>query len=274
MTQPLRIVTYNIAHGRGLAPIQGLASRRQVRRNLLKISCLLANLKPDIVALQEIDENSRWAGNFDHLELLRRAGRFKYAAFGVHNRRGGVFNLNYGNAILSRYPILDSETMPFGSSKVGEKGFLFVEIDVAGQRVPLVNLHLHYRSRRHRLDQVDKVFDYLENRQQTSGRNWVMPPVVCGDFNAADSPEDATASLLSQLNYFGGYALHPLGGKRTFPSPLPSRALDFVLVPQRQQVTKSEVVRSFLSDHRPVMVEMDVAISSIQARSAAMQVAA
>ncbi|RRJ95851.1 endonuclease [Opitutaceae bacterium TAV4] len=258
MSQPLRIVTYNIAHGRGLAPIQGFSSKRQVRRNLLKISCLLANLKPDIVALQEIDENSRWAGNFDHLELLRRAGRFKYAVFGVHNRREGLFNLNYGNAILSRHPILEWETTAFGSSKVGEKGFLFVEIDIGGRRVPVVNLHLHYRSRRHRLDQVDKVFDYLEARQKTTGPGWAMPPVVCGDFNAADSPQDATASLLSQLNHFGGYALHPLDGKRTFPSPLPSRSLDFVLVPEKQQVTKSEVVRSYLSDHRPVMVEMAV----------------
>ncbi|MDR1281943.1 MAG: endonuclease/exonuclease/phosphatase family protein [Opitutaceae bacterium] len=257
--QPLRIVTYNIAHGRGLVPIQGLASRRQVRRNLLKISCLLATLKPDIVALQEIDENSRWAGNFDHLELLRRAGRFPHAVFGVHNRREGLFNLNYGNAILSRHPIVEWETMPFGQRKVGEKGFLFAEVDVGGQRVPVVNLHLHYRSRRHRLDQVDKVFDYLEAREQTTGPGWAMPPVVCGDFNAADSPQDATSSLLSQMDHFGGYALHPADGKRTFPSPLPSRLLDFVLVPEQQRVTRSEVVRSFLSDHRPVLVEMEIA---------------
>jgi len=51
-----RIVTFNIAHGRGLSPFQGLHGRRRFQRNLQKISKLLDELKPDIVALQEIDE--------------------------------------------------------------------------------------------------------------------------------------------------------------------------------------------------------------------------
>ena len=49
-------------------------------------------------------------------------------------------------------------------------------------------------------------------------------------------------------------ALLPVEG-HTFPSPLPSRALDFVFVPQGCRVTHSSVVRSFLSDHRPVVVD-------------------
>jgi endonuclease/exonuclease/phosphatase family metal-dependent hydrolase len=63
--QRLRIVTYNIAHGRGLQPIQGLTTRRKIRSNLLRIAKLLNELKPDVVALQEIDEDSSWAGSFD-----------------------------------------------------------------------------------------------------------------------------------------------------------------------------------------------------------------
>ena len=75
---------------------------------------------------------------------------------------------------------------------------------------------------------------------------------------AALGCNDATAALLSHLHDYGDYALHPVMG-RTFPSPLPRRALDFVFVPPGCRLVHSEVVRLFLSDHRPVMVEFSVA---------------
>ena len=62
----LRIITLNIAHGRGITPIQGITSSRKIRVNLRKIASLLTTVDPDIVAFQEIDEKARWSGNFDH----------------------------------------------------------------------------------------------------------------------------------------------------------------------------------------------------------------
>ena len=53
--QRYRIVTFNIAHARGLSLFQGLHGRRRFQRNLRKIAHLFDELKPDIVALQEID---------------------------------------------------------------------------------------------------------------------------------------------------------------------------------------------------------------------------
>jgi endonuclease/exonuclease/phosphatase family metal-dependent hydrolase len=150
-SQRLRLVTFNIAHGRGLTPIQGLTSSRKLRLNLRRISDLLGKLGADLVALQEIDECSIWAGSFDHLDYLRAHAGFPHAAFGINNRRVGLMNLCYGNAILSRYPIEETETIVFGKSKVGEKGFLFTEINVGGRVVPVVNLHLHFSSRKKRM---------------------------------------------------------------------------------------------------------------------------
>ncbi|HUJ42846.1 MAG TPA: endonuclease/exonuclease/phosphatase family protein, partial [Opitutaceae bacterium] len=69
--QRFRIVTFNIAHARGLSPFPGLNGRRRFERNLRKIARLFDELRPDVVALQEIDQNSRWSGSFDHLDYLR-----------------------------------------------------------------------------------------------------------------------------------------------------------------------------------------------------------
>jgi endonuclease/exonuclease/phosphatase family metal-dependent hydrolase len=121
--QRLRILTFNIAHGRGLTPIQGFTLPRKLRANLRKIARLIERIAPDIVALQEIDEHSRWAGNFDQLEYLRLHTGYRYSVYGINNRREGLLNLCYGNAILSRHPIIESENIVFGEGRLGEKRF-------------------------------------------------------------------------------------------------------------------------------------------------------
>lgn len=250
----LRILTFNIAHGRGLNPIQGFTLARKLRANLRKIARLIERLAPDVVALQEIDEKSRWAGNFDHLDYLRAYTGYRYAVFGINNRREGLLNLSYGNAILSRHPILESENILFGESRVGEKGFLYAELDVGGRRLPVMNLHLHYRSRQHRFRQVERIMDYVTHKQHHRRDTWHMPPIVCGDLNNSLSSPDATAELLRYFSLHGHYTLHPQTGN-TFPSPMPSRALDFVFLPPACSDVRCIVVRSFLSDHRPVLVD-------------------
>jgi endonuclease/exonuclease/phosphatase family metal-dependent hydrolase len=250
-----RIVTFNIAHGRGLSPFQGLHGRRRFQRNLQKIAKLLDELKPDIVALQEIDENSRWSGSFDHLNYLNALADFPYAVFGVNNRRTGGYHLNYGNAILSRHPIVTSENITFGNHKVGEKGFLFSEIEVRGHLLPIVNLHLHYGSRTHRFRQIDQLMEYLNLKRERRRSQWATEPILCGDLNNPSHRLDATASLFQYFSLQGHYTLHPPKGVRTYPAPWPRRALDFIFLPPSCRVLHCHVVRCNLSDHRPVMVE-------------------
>lgn len=226
-----------------------------MQAHLRRIAALLIKLDTDVVALQEIDRDSSWAGNFDHLEYLREHAGYPFSLHGITTRRKGLFKLSYGNAFLSRYALEEGEAVAFGQRTVGEKGFLFAEVTVGGCRVPLINLHLHYRSRKARLEQVGQVFRYLAQRHNARSPYWNVPPVVCGDFNTSGKASDATAGLLGELGYFGDYSAHPVSG-RTFPSPLPTRLLDYVLVPTELRVTRCEVVRSWLSDHRPVLAEI------------------
>ncbi len=98
----VKLVTFNIAHARGLSPLQGISTSRKAKANLLKIARLLNELNPDIVALQEVDENSRWNGSFNHLEYLREHTGYPYAVLGVTSQRTGRFQLSYGNVPFAR----------------------------------------------------------------------------------------------------------------------------------------------------------------------------
>lgn len=251
----LRLLTFNIAHARGLSLHQGLRTATQLRANLVKIAKLIQRLNADVVALQEIDQNSRWSGSFDHLAFLSEHTGLTHTAFGINNRRIGRYQLNYGNAILSRFPIAHTETVPFGPGKIGEKGFVFAEIDLGKRkRLPIFNVHMHHNSRPQRLRQVIRLMHYLDEQGLERAAHWSVSPIICGDFNNPSHWPDATSTLLGYFEQTNNYTLLPKTG-RTFPSPFPARALDYFFLPQECQHPQVEIVRSMLSDHRPVLVE-------------------
>lgn len=253
-----RLLTFNVAHGRGPLPVhQGLRSVVRIRRNLLRIAALIKRLKADLVAVQEIDEHSRWNGSYNHLAFLSEHCGLPFTAIGLTNERAGRFPLNYGNGVLSRWPIMHAESLTFGRSRLGGKGFLFVEMEVAaGRRLPLVNLHLHHASRRQRLKQAGILMQFMAERRVRRA-HWVASPVLCGDFNNPAHTPDATAMLLGFCEETNNYTLLPKTG-RTFPAALPARTLDFILLPEECRPVHAEVVRSYLSDHRPVLVEFEL----------------
>jgi endonuclease/exonuclease/phosphatase family metal-dependent hydrolase len=254
-----RLLTFNVAHARGVLPVhQGLRSVDRICKTLQKIAALVRKLEVDLVAVQEIDENSRWNGGFNHLAYLSEHCGLPHFAIGLTNQRNGRYPLNYGNAVLSRWPIVHAEAVTFGKRAMGEKGFLFIETEIApGQRLPLVNLHLHHSSRKQRLLQAEHLMQQVSQWRAHRAGPWVMPPIFCGDFNNPAHNPDATAMLLGYCEESNNYTLLPKTG-RTFPSALPARALDYALMPQECKITHCEIVRAYLSDHRPVLVEFSL----------------
>lgn len=259
----LRLLTYNIAHARGLGLHQSLRSRTKIRSQLRRIAQLIQRLGADIVALQEIDENSRWAGSFDHLAYLRDHTGLPHAVHGVNNRRNhALFHFNYGNAILSRFPISHHENIPFGRSIIGEKGALFAEVDTPAGRLPVVNIHMHHGSRASRLKQAVRLMEFIGQQRRHRGTDWQASPIVCGDLNNPAHAPDATAMLLGYFEQFENYQLLPKAApgaaQHTYPSLWPRRALDYIYLPGRCTHVDVTVVRSYLSDHRPVLVDFQL----------------
>src|SRR5215472_10327543 len=89
----LRIVTYNIHKCRGM----------DARVRPERVAAVLAELDPDIVALQEVVRGKR---DDDQLVLIAKALGAKHFRFGAtRNYRGA----DSGNAVVSRLPIISHE---------------------------------------------------------------------------------------------------------------------------------------------------------------------
>ena len=66
----IRVVTLNIAHGRKDGRNQMLLREQTIRDNLVEVAGLMDRSEADVIALQEVDAESRWSGKFNHLDLL------------------------------------------------------------------------------------------------------------------------------------------------------------------------------------------------------------
>src|SRR5579883_3350635 len=100
---PLRVMTYNIQHGAGLDGVL----------NVDRTAAAIAAVHPDVVGLEEVDDHwSSRSADLDETSLL--ADKLHMCAFfaqiyDLPPQTTGAPDREYGLAILSRYPILDSQ---------------------------------------------------------------------------------------------------------------------------------------------------------------------
>lgn len=244
-------MTFNIAHGRGLSLYQGFSGPKRIFKNLDRIAHIIKEHQPDIVALQEIDASSHWNRHINLLDYLQSATDYPVSIHGIHNRRHGRKPLAYGNAFLSKFPVKDWKVVSFGNKKLGEKGFLEACFDVNGTQIDVINLHLDFRSRMTRLRQVDQLIASIHQRSLADPYH--LPPIICGDFNTSSrSQRDALHQLIDRHVGDEDYEYVPRA-ERTFPAHFPSRGLDFILLAQPYAALRTEVIKSFASDHLPVI---------------------
>ena len=242
----LRVMTLNVAHGRGEAFHQLLQNTDTTIQNLNEISAMLKRERPDVVALQEADGPSYWSGNFHHVDYLARQGAFSNAVNGSYVQGLG---LEYGTALLSNVGLHSAEAITFNPDlALTPKGFVVSTIDWPGQphvQVDVVSLHLDFSSEETRRQQALELIELMRERNR--------PMIVMGDFNADWNGRDMTVRLIASelaLNAF-----NPTGkGQNTFPYS--DKRLDWILVSNGLEFRDYQVVSDAVSDHRGVIAEL------------------
>lgn len=243
--QTLRILTYNVH--------RWLGTDRQISPN--RVTDVIASCNPDIVALQEVRVGRVRPGEID-----QAAGVATALGMDLHFQPTiRILGEQYGIAVLARHSsrIVRAERLPTQSTRPSfeKRSALWVEVDVDGEKIQVINAHLSLRSGERRTQAAALV-----------GPEWIghpdcsEPAVLLGDFNAppysrsyrmiANRMQDAQLS-----NSFG----EP---QPTFHTRAPVLRLDHVFVTKSLEVVDAGPVRNPLtriaSDHFPLLAELRV----------------
>jgi endonuclease/exonuclease/phosphatase family metal-dependent hydrolase len=245
----LRLLTWNVAHGRAEAFHQALLSRDAVEQNLAQIAEVVRHERPDLVALQEADGPSAWSGNFNHVSTLAQESGLAFSYRGDHNPFGlPDYDLSSGTALVSRLPLEQPLSTAFAVNWRDTKGFVVATVEVpgTGREVDVVSVHLDFLSPAERNQQILELAAALQGRSR--------PLVVLGDMNCEAEGAAETFSLFRE--HLGVHPYRPELEEPTFPSGSPARRLDWILISNQLEFTGYHTLQARLSDHLGVVAEV------------------
>ena len=240
-----RIVTYNVHRCVG----------NDRRLDVGRVAEVLAALRPDIVALQELDVGRARTGNVDQAHEI--AGRLDMACH--FHAALKVEEELYGDAILTAFPerLVQVGPLPgYGRMRGLEpRGALWVEVEIAGRAVQVINTHLGLVPREQQIQAA-----WLAGPAWLEHPYCTGPRILLGDFNATGASV-VYRTLTAELE-----AARNLSRTRTptatFPSPLPVLRIDHLFVSPEIEVI--EVFAPFdplarvASDHLPLVMDFEL----------------
>ncbi len=274
----LRVVSYNIHKGR---------SAMGTRETLTALRLGLYNLHPDLVFLQEVQGRNERHFNLDGQHESLAAVLEMQAAYGCNAVRPRT---DHGNALLSRFPILQFENQDISDHRLEQRGLLHAVVDIKGTPVHCLVVHLGLfggsRSR-----QVAALVERIKRLVPQD-----EPILIAGDFNDwnnrlaplfvqqlglyevfAVAPHARDPRLFRRLRHSLAFRQKPLAQKvhelgveggarmtpppRTFPSAFPWLRLDRIY--QRGFAVRSAKVLHGspwrqISDHAPLLAELEL----------------
>jgi endonuclease/exonuclease/phosphatase family metal-dependent hydrolase len=233
--RPVRVLSYNLHFGfdvRGWSDLEGVARAIEASG-------------AEVVGLQEVSRGWYVNGATDMLAWLQRRLRMPYARF------AGASDAIWGNALLSRYPIVAGEVLRLPGEGVPlRRNALRAELDLgAGRRLSVVVTHLHHvegpDGARVRLAQVPRLLELVAGRPAT---------VLMGDLNA--EPGSAEIGLLRAAGLTDAFTA--AGGRPadepTWPADRPDRRIDWIWVSGDLAAGEFAATTGRASDHRGIAV--------------------
>ena len=228
----LRVLCYNIHHGEGTDGFLDLTRTANV----------INAWKPDLVAVQEVDQNTQRTNKIDQPKILAEKLEMNYVFGKAIDFQGG----GYGLTIFSRFPIMEHQMILLPQEGQREqRGLLIAKIgipDAKGKIIRFANTHLGL-TQTEREAQVDKIISLLPDGGE--------PVVLVGDFNAKPTSTEMTRLLTTWKD-----ATDPALGKSITPDVQSSFGrIDYIFFRAKDtfKVLESGTIDdSTTSDHKPI----------------------
>ncbi len=229
---PLRIMTYNLHLG--VDPWG--------RLDLEQLAATIEAENPDLVALQEVCRGWVLNGSVDTLGWLSRR-------LGMSYLFAATADPLWGNALLSRRPILDHQALDLPSEDLLiRRGFLSARIDLGsdGHFEAIVTHHHHLAGGgKNRELQSRAVLDFWQGRGRTA---------IVGDFNAP--PGQPEIELMRRAGLRDVLDLARVEPGFTYSALEPVKRIDYIWVSPDLAPYEVSVPSSPASDHLPVVATL------------------
>ncbi len=231
----VRVLSYNILHG---ATMKG-------DFDLDLIADVIKSVKPDLVALQEVDFKTNRARKMDlATELGVRTGLAPLFGKAMYFDGGA-----YGEGVLSRYSFLSTQNhVLFHEPDKEPRAALETNVVLgSGDTIRFVGTHLdHTKDEINRINQAKQLVQLFSQDER--------PTILAGDLNAR--PDSDPMKILFQA-FFRSFA----ADTPTFPATDPRIKIDYVLFhpAHRWKVLETKVLdEKVASDHCPVLVVLEL----------------
>jgi endonuclease/exonuclease/phosphatase family metal-dependent hydrolase len=231
----LRVLTFNI-HS---------AYNSQGAQDPEAIARVIESTQPDIVALQEVSRGWLLNGSTDLAAWL--ADRLEMQVLFQ-----GTADPIWGNALLTRLPILESGSapLPLAGTRL-PRGYLWATID-AGLPEPLMVIvtHLHHVESEHdpRLAQVPVLLNFWSRRPYS---------ILLGDLNSEPGYEEMR--MIASAGWVDSWAEAGEGPGLTWPAVDPFERIDWIWHTPDLHAVEAVTEDTTASDHLPLGVRLEVA---------------
>ncbi len=253
----VKLITYNIEYCEGIAGkwYQYFKFWKIFfpPRNLdMKIVAALKKIKPDILALIEVDTGSLRSRQKDEVRFLEEklhlnnfVEKIKYPLQGWLKLFHHLPILNkQANALLSRFRLTGVKYHVFHE---GMKRMVIEASVFCPRKVTLLVAHLALgkRARARQIQELTHIVNSIKN-----------PVILMGDFNTFHGMQEIQ-NLLRKTHLRDVVSLHAKSLPLTEPAWHPTRRLDYILTSPQIKIKKYSVLKFHFSDHLPLMVDFE-----------------
>ncbi|MFF5380237.1 endonuclease/exonuclease/phosphatase family protein [Pedobacter suwonensis] len=237
----LRVMSYNIHH---------CNPPSKAREGVIDVDAIvkaIAQQKPDFVALQEVDVNTKRSGNINQAVLLATKLKMNFYFGKAIDHDGG----DYGVAILSRFPLSAQQTLMLpknNDAKAEQRVLAIATAEIAkGVFIRFASTHLDaQRSEENRILQA-KELNRLTAKE-------TLPLILAGDLNADPGSESIRIFDTNFTRTCSDCSF-------TIPSINPRKTIDHIGFKTGNpfKVVSHEVVSErYASDHLPVVAVLQL----------------
>ena len=213
----------------------------------------LKKLKPDILALIEVDLGSLRSRHIDEVRFLEEKlglndfiEKIKYPLQGWLRLFHHLPILNkQANALISKFKFSNIKYHVFHE---GTKRMVIEATVLCPKPVTFLVAHLALgkRARRKQLHELINIIKAIKN-----------PVILMGDFNTFHGDTEIQ-ELLRKTHLKDKISLDKLSMPLTEPAWHPTRRLDYILTSRKIKVNKYSVLKFQFSDHLPLMIDFEV----------------